>query len=414
MSEYYSGRVFQYHLTDATARERGLVYPALWVDSSIFECNINYDLDGGVAGEFAPAKYTVGTYTSISNPTKAGYNFQGWTVKHTYNDSLNDASYHVNYVIPPTIQGDITLTAHWTQQPVYVISYDAHGGVGAMTGTSATTGESVTLHDNVFTRDGYMFVAWNEQPNGSGPSYSNGEIFSYPYNYNLTLYAMWLPLGGVSKSIVDSGPYGVGDSVVYEITYSVPADLGVIESLTIVDRWHDPNSLILRSGVVKINNVSSTEHTVEYDADGQLTYEFKMDEIDSINVVVVTITFEIASVERGISNDVEVFVNGHSIGTGGDNLYHVAYVVNEPNVVGAVPSYTSLYKSGDEVTVLNSSLTLENQTFVGWLHNGAGKVYDAGDKFTINNVDVMLIALWGPSGGVSKSIVDSGPYGIAV
>ena len=91
--------------------------------------------------------------TKPADPTKAGYDFKGWT--------LNGSAYDFN----SAVNGDITLVATWEQQQVvpttYTVSFAANGGTGTMADVTGISGE-YTLPANGFTApDGKQFKAWS-------------------------------------------------------------------------------------------------------------------------------------------------------------------------------------------------------------------------------------------------------------
>jgi len=60
------------------------------------------------------------------------------------------------------------------------------------TGQTEDTPTSLTLFTSLipsFSNPGLSFVDWNTEPDGSGVTYSNGEI--YGFDAQLTLYAIW-------------------------------------------------------------------------------------------------------------------------------------------------------------------------------------------------------------------------------
>ena len=77
----------------------------------------------------------------------------------------------------------------------YTITYNANGGTGTMETTTAVVA-------NTFTREGYTFVKWNTETDGSGTDYA---VSATP-NSDITLYAIWV------KNKV------IGDSVSYSTT----------------------------------------------------------------------------------------------------------------------------------------------------------------------------------------------------
>lgn len=69
------------------------------------------------------------------------------------------------------------------------VTFDANGGEGTMTAQTYEVGVSQALHANEFTREGYIFTAWNTATDGSGTSYTDQQ--SIILGENTTLYAQW-------------------------------------------------------------------------------------------------------------------------------------------------------------------------------------------------------------------------------
>ena len=136
---------------------------------------ITYELDGGTAGEQAPATALYDQKITISNPTKAGYEFLGWTSNAT--DGLNsnavqgaNAAYdgtatketEFMNLAPRANQGEemksVKLTATW-RLVSYSITYDYNGGTaGAEAPETAPYDQYVTISNP--TKAGYEFMGW--------------------------------------------------------------------------------------------------------------------------------------------------------------------------------------------------------------------------------------------------------------
>ena len=76
----------------------------------------------------------------------------------------------------------------------YKIIFDANGGTGTMEPLDLEYDESTTLPACTFHRDGYTFIGWNTEQDGSGISYTNEHAIQ---NINgseneVTLYAQWV------------------------------------------------------------------------------------------------------------------------------------------------------------------------------------------------------------------------------
>ena len=74
----------------------------------------------------------------------------------------------------------------------YSVTYDANGGTGTITDTNSpyVSDATVTILGNSFVRDGYNFVCFNTQADGSGTDYNPNDTFTI--TANTTLYAKWI------------------------------------------------------------------------------------------------------------------------------------------------------------------------------------------------------------------------------
>ncbi|MDE6411271.1 MAG: hypothetical protein K2L02_01890 [Clostridia bacterium] len=78
---------------------------------------------------------------------------------------------------------------------------------------------------------------------------------------------------------------------------------------------------------------------------------------------------------------------------GETKTYSVTYVKSTLNETGSVPTDSTKYEEGKEVTVKGQGdLALENYTFSGWDYNG--KTYAEGEKITMPAKDITLTAKW--------------------
>ena len=86
------------------------------------------------------------------------------------------------------INGRSSAIAHAT---IYEITFDANGGAGDMTNQRYSLYLSQPLSANSFSRNGYTFGGWNTKADGTGESYTDGQILSFLNGGELTLYAQW-------------------------------------------------------------------------------------------------------------------------------------------------------------------------------------------------------------------------------
>ncbi|MCL1977451.1 MAG: hypothetical protein FWG55_05030, partial [Candidatus Bathyarchaeota archaeon] len=147
----YNGRAFQFQTDAISTSERGLVYPALWVNSDIFEYDITYVLGDGTNAPDNPRSYKDSDLPlSIADPMSI-YEFLGWNV--TYNEPYTNGiseDLQKSYTIPEGTYGHVTLTATWstTLLQYYSVTYDVNGGnsgTGPADVTNLLDGAKVSL-----------------------------------------------------------------------------------------------------------------------------------------------------------------------------------------------------------------------------------------------------------------------------
>ena len=112
---------------------------------------ITYNLNmGSVSGN--PESYTIESNAiTLNNPTRNGYNFNGWT-----GTGLDGKTQNV--VIPTGSTGERSYTANWT--PItYTVSYNLDGGTVSGNPTSYTI-ETAAFTLKKPTRTGYTFTGW--------------------------------------------------------------------------------------------------------------------------------------------------------------------------------------------------------------------------------------------------------------
>ena len=190
-----------------------VVLTANW--GSANEYSIAYVLNGGENAANNPASYTITALPRpITNPTRAGYNFQGWTVK--YSDGRADITTPtLSYTIPSGVTGPITLTANWT--PIqYTVTYALNGGTNTANNPTAYNVEStfpIAISNPTLTN--YDFSGWTVR-------YANGTEATGQSSYrilagttgNIILTANWRSssTGGGSGSDGSGGNSDGGSS----------------------------------------------------------------------------------------------------------------------------------------------------------------------------------------------------------
>ena len=173
ISEYDKNNIV--FLLDAKNNHDGYyaIYYAVWEP---IKYSITYKLNGGsVSGN--PSTYTIESEDiALSNPTKTGYTFLGWTGEDLIGAELN-------VEINKGSIGNRTYTATWKSN-TYTITFDVNGGNSLKSNTQKVTyNHTYTLPTP--TRAGYTFAGWY---NGS-TKYTNG---TWKTANNVALTAKWI------------------------------------------------------------------------------------------------------------------------------------------------------------------------------------------------------------------------------
>ena len=112
---------------------------------------------------------------------RKGFSFVQW------NTAANGSgSNFANRAIYP-FTTSVTLYAQWRVIVLFAVTFNAHGGSGAMAAQKGKTPAS--LSTNHFSRKGFVFTGWSTAANGSGTRYANRALF--PFSASTVLYAQW-------------------------------------------------------------------------------------------------------------------------------------------------------------------------------------------------------------------------------
>ncbi|MCL2135423.1 MAG: InlB B-repeat-containing protein [Candidatus Bathyarchaeota archaeon] len=149
---------------------------------------ITYQLDGGTNHPSNPSTYTVNDLPiAISNPTKQGYTFTGWTITTT--DGITKPLPDEGIIVGTT--GDLVLTAYWEFAKDFTVTYDANGGSGdvPVDNNRYSPGDSVVVLPSDLSRLGYVFGGWLYDDT----IYDAGGVFLMPA-MDVVLVAVWEPV----------------------------------------------------------------------------------------------------------------------------------------------------------------------------------------------------------------------------
>ena len=137
---------------------------------TINQYTITFDTAGGSSVAAITQDYNTAV-TSPSDPTKAGYTFNGWDT-----------------TIPATMPAEnITVTAQWTLDE-YTITYNLDSGTNSASNPATYTVETTTFTLVDPTRTGYNFLGWFTD---SGCTVAADTTIEKGSTGNLTFYASW-------------------------------------------------------------------------------------------------------------------------------------------------------------------------------------------------------------------------------
>jgi uncharacterized repeat protein (TIGR02543 family) len=123
--------------------------------------------------------------------------------------------------VTANVYGTSALYQSAIQVQAFTVTYNGNydsGGTVPTDSKTYTSGMNATVLGNTgnLTRTGYTFAGWNTKSDGSGTSYSGGNLISIG-SENVILYAQW-----TTRTPVAISPFSVGTSFVWNGQYGVP------------------------------------------------------------------------------------------------------------------------------------------------------------------------------------------------
>ena len=247
-----------------------LAYTATWTPTVY---NIVYTMDGGTATPANPTTYTIeSSAITLNNPTKAGYDFAGWT-----GTDLDAATTEVTIAAGST--GIRSYTATWTPT-VYNIVYTDDGTATPANPTTYTI-ETPTFTLTNPTKTGHTFKGW--KLNGEGVAQMTVTITTgstgdkaYTATWQVNQYTITFDSNGGSDVDPITQDYGttitspdVPTRTGYDFdgwSPAVPATMPA-ENMTVVAQW----TLATYTVTITGGGVTADNTTPEYGDDVVLT-----------------------------------------------------------------------------------------------------------------------------------------------
>ena len=134
--------------------------------------------------------------TAPADPERDGYNFIGWDTDFT------------------NVTEDLTVTAEY-EIKTYTVTFDGNGGTPDIQTETVDHGDTVDPLPTV-TREGFIFLEWNEEQDGSGEEFTTATTVTD----DITVYAQWeaemVPPVVLSVTTIDDGSNGGGTQFFYD------------------------------------------------------------------------------------------------------------------------------------------------------------------------------------------------------
>lgn len=177
---------------------------AQWTPTYTLTYNGNGNTGGTVPTDGSSPYTAASTVTVLGNSgslVRTNYTFAGWNTAAAGNGTDRTAASTFSMPAANTI-----LYAKWTGN----VSYNANGGTGTVTdATNYLPGQAVTTASaSGFTRAGHAFLNWNTATDGSGATYTASQVAAFNFAGNITLYAIWNPIG--SHTVIFEANGGTG------------------------------------------------------------------------------------------------------------------------------------------------------------------------------------------------------------
>ena len=149
---------------------------------------LSYVLNGGVNHPENPGTYAYGVETQLLDASREGYAFAGWYMKKNLSGKRTES-------IAAGSTGAKTVYAKWTPNPDrYGILFEGNGAEAGSTKALANLaiGKKYTLPGNGFTKTGYHFAGWAENPEGEALYANKVKVMDLDlHGGSVTLYAVW-------------------------------------------------------------------------------------------------------------------------------------------------------------------------------------------------------------------------------
>jgi len=180
----------------------GITVYANWLPNADTVYTVSYDGNGGTS---IGAQYVTSPATTVvtlpTPPTQLFYVFTSWNTKPDGSGTQFTAS--------TPVTADITVYAQWSAKPGYTVTYNSGWGSSVDAQYVIPPATTVGALPTPPTKPCYTFGGWWTATHGGGTPFTA----STPVTADITVYAQWTWVGGITPStyaIGDPGPSCVG------------------------------------------------------------------------------------------------------------------------------------------------------------------------------------------------------------
>ena len=189
-----------------------------WTEKSNY--TVKYSSNGGsTISDKTGVKWTDKVLNGVTNPTKNGYEFAGWTYSADGATTVvTDTTTYADLAKKDTVTS-ITLTATWSEKNSFTVTFNTDGGTAINDKTGVKWTDTVLENITAPTKNGYEFTGWTYSADGA-TAVDVDETTTYAglaeedAVMSVTLTAQWKDIANpVISGIKDGKSYGKAQTV---------------------------------------------------------------------------------------------------------------------------------------------------------------------------------------------------------
>lgn len=342
--------------------------------------------------------------------TRPGYTFLGWG-KYPGGEAI----YKVGTYYEVGSESEYVIYAIWRRNE-NTLAFDPNGGSGEMASDQVGTGYGASLPANGFTRAGYTFLGWSENPESVEPEYAPYDTYWMGTEAIYTLYAIWEVN---ENTIVFNANGGSGTMENQKINTGATSRLSECTFTRqgyLFSGWStNPSGIAMY--VDKQEYIMGTEseytlYAIWVIADYRITYELNNGTNNIDNPVGYDVTDTPITLKEP-SRDGYTFVGWFSdsrlqkecsiiaAGEVGDKTFYASWMPNQNTIIfnanGGEGSMADVKAATDSVIELPyNTFTRQGYKFKGWAVSSTGsQVYSDGQTYTVGKASqYTMYAVW--------------------